>query len=53
MIGDRESDLLAGRAVNAHTIWVSTGQQDRLRRPELADFTVSSLSHATPIILSN
>lgn len=52
MIGDRESDLLAGRAAGAKTIWISTGQQSKLVIPALADFSVESLCQAARVILN-
>jgi len=50
MVGDRSSDLIAGRRVGCRTIWISTGQQVLPPPLELMDFEASSLLSATAII---
>jgi len=50
MIGDRNSDLLAGKRIGALTVWISTGQQETTPPPELVDFRAPSLDAATVII---
>ena len=50
MIGDRASDVAAGRAVGCRTIFIDLGYVDE-PRPEAADFTVSSLGEAAAIVL--
>jgi histidinol-phosphate phosphatase family protein len=55
IVGDRLTDLRAGRQVGAHTILVATGYgQDEYslpERPEFADFFVPTLREAAGIIL--
>jgi D-glycero-D-manno-heptose 1,7-bisphosphate phosphatase len=49
MIGDRTSDVEAGRGAGCRTIFIDRGYIDE--RPEQPDFIVSSLAAATPIVL--
>lgn len=51
MIGDRASDIEAGRRVGCTTIFIELGYADE--HPERPDFTVSSLAEATNIIVSS
>jgi phosphoglycolate phosphatase-like HAD superfamily hydrolase len=51
MIGDRASDIEAGRRVGCTTIFIELGYADE--HPERPDFTVSSLAKATNIIVSS
>ena len=55
MVGDRLSDLQAGRAIGARTILVATGygrREYRLpQRREYADYYAESLIEAAQIIL--
>jgi histidinol-phosphate phosphatase family protein len=57
VVGDRLSDLRAGRQVGARTILVATGygQEEYAlpERPESADFFVPTLREAAEVILSN
>lgn len=53
MIGDRNSDLMAGKQIGANTIWISTGQQVAGPPKGLADFEALSLEDATKIVLSD
>lgn len=50
MVGDRNSDLLAGRRVGARSIWISTGQQEFAPPAELFDHVAPSLAVAANII---
>lgn len=50
MIGDRASDVAAGKAVGCRTIFIDLGYSDELR-PNDVDFTVSSLREAAMIVL--
>jgi len=49
MIGDRASDVEAGRRVGCRTIFIDRGYIDE--HAERADFVVASLAAATPILL--
>jgi D-glycero-D-manno-heptose 1,7-bisphosphate phosphatase len=49
MIGDRDSDVAAGRAMGCTTIFIDLGYREG--RPEDANHTVRSLTEATAIIL--
>jgi D-glycero-D-manno-heptose 1,7-bisphosphate phosphatase len=49
MVGDRASDIEAGRAVGCRTIFIDRGYADE--NPEHADFKVDSLSAAAQIVL--
>lgn len=53
MVGDRDTDLLAGKRIGASTIWISGGQQTYLPPRELADFQAPSLVSAARIICAN
>ena len=48
MIGDRASDVEAGRAAGCTTIFIDLGYVDE--HPERRDFTVASLGEATKIV---
>ena len=50
MIGDRASDVAAGRAVGCRTIFIDLGYADELH-PQDADFTATSLGEAATIVL--
>lgn len=50
MIGDRWSDIVAGRSAGCFTIFINRGYDEPLR--ELPDATVSSLAEAVNLILS-
>jgi D-glycero-D-manno-heptose 1,7-bisphosphate phosphatase len=50
MVGDRASDVAAGRAVGCRTIFIDLGYVEELR-PQNADFTATSLGEAATIIL--
>jgi D,D-heptose 1,7-bisphosphate phosphatase len=53
MIGDRELDLLAGRAAGTHTILVSSKELRELTDVEhIADFVVKDLVEAASVILN-
>jgi D-glycero-D-manno-heptose 1,7-bisphosphate phosphatase len=49
MIGDRASDIEAGRGLGCRTIFIDRGYVDE--DPGRADFVVSSLAAAVPIVL--
>ncbi len=49
MVGDRWSDVDAGRAAGCRTIWIDAGYRER--RAEAPDFTVGSLPEAGRLIL--
>ena len=49
MIGDRASDIAAGREAGCRTIFIDRGYVDE--NPEGADFIVSSLAAVAPIVL--
>ncbi len=49
LVGDRASDIEAGRAANCHTIFID--RHYREPRPEHADQTTTSLAGATRLIL--
>lgn len=51
MIGDRGSDVAAGRAAGCTTIFIDLGYHGE--RPDRPDHTVSSLAEATRIVLSH
>jgi len=50
MVGDRWSDVEAGKAVGCKSIFIDLNYRDR--RPEQPDFVVSSFTQATDLILS-
>ena len=50
MIGDRASDVAAGRAVGCRTIFIDLDYVEELR-PQDADFTATSLGEAARIVL--
>ncbi len=50
MIGDRASDVDAGKAAGCRTVFIDLGYREP--RPEGADFVVTSLSEATEIVLN-
>jgi D-glycero-D-manno-heptose 1,7-bisphosphate phosphatase len=50
MIGDRASDVDAGKAAGCRTVFIDLGYREP--RPEHADFIVTSLSEATEIVLN-
>lgn len=50
MVGDRASDVAAGRAVGCRTIFIDLDDSTELR-PDDADFTASSLAEAAAVIL--
>ena len=52
MIGDRELDLLAGRAAGTRTILVSKEVQERADVERIADFVVKNLVEAASVILN-
>jgi phosphoglycolate phosphatase-like HAD superfamily hydrolase len=49
MIGDRASDIEAGRGVGCRTIFIDRGYVDE--HPDRADFIVGSLAAAAAIVL--
>jgi D-glycero-D-manno-heptose 1,7-bisphosphate phosphatase len=49
MIGDRASDVEAGRAAGCTTIFIDLGYADE--HPERPDFTVASLGEAANVVL--
>jgi D-glycero-D-manno-heptose 1,7-bisphosphate phosphatase len=49
MIGDRASDIEAGRGLSCQTIFINRGYHNE--DPRRADFLVSSLAEALPIVL--
>lgn len=51
MVGDRWSDVRAGRLAGCATVWVDNGYGGR--RPDEQDLTVSSLAEAVPWILAH
>jgi len=51
MIGDRASDIAAGRSVGCTTIFIDLGYENE--RPQRPDFTVSSLGEAAQVVLRN
>jgi D-glycero-D-manno-heptose 1,7-bisphosphate phosphatase len=50
MVGDRWSDVEAGKAAGCKSIFIDLNYRDR--RPEQPDFVVSSFTQATDLILS-
>jgi D,D-heptose 1,7-bisphosphate phosphatase len=53
MVGDRELDLLAGRAAGTHTILVSNKEREELTEMKhLADYVVKDLVEAASVILN-
>jgi D-glycero-D-manno-heptose 1,7-bisphosphate phosphatase len=53
MIGDRELDLLAGRAAGTHTILISNRELRELTNVRhLADFVVKDLVEAASVVLN-
>jgi D-glycero-D-manno-heptose 1,7-bisphosphate phosphatase len=50
MVGDRWSDIVAGRSQGCYTIFIDRGYSESLK--ELPDTTVASLSEAADIILT-
>jgi D-glycero-D-manno-heptose 1,7-bisphosphate phosphatase len=51
MVGDRWSDVRAGRQAGCATVWVDNGYVER--RPSEQDLTVGSLAEAVPWILDH
>lgn len=51
MIGDRESDILAGQAAGCQTVFIDLGYTAE-PKPQNANFTVRSLEEATACILA-
>ncbi|HAD88138.1 MAG TPA: HAD family hydrolase [Rhodospirillaceae bacterium] len=49
MVGDRWSDIAAGRSAGCRTVFIDRGYSER--RPDAPDFTAISLSHAAELIL--
>jgi D-glycero-D-manno-heptose 1,7-bisphosphate phosphatase len=50
MVGDRWSDIVAGRSAGCFTIFINRGYAEPLREPP--DATVASLADAAKLILS-
>jgi D-glycero-D-manno-heptose 1,7-bisphosphate phosphatase len=51
MVGDRWSDIKAGRSLGCYTIFIDRGYKESLQ--DIPDATVSSLTEAVGIIMSN
>jgi D-glycero-D-manno-heptose 1,7-bisphosphate phosphatase len=51
MVGDRASDVEAGRAAGCRTVFIDLGYTNELK-PDSASFTVSSINQAADVILA-
>lgn len=51
MVGDRESDIIAGKSAGCKTIFINRNYQEL--KPKVQDFTVKSMNQAVLTILNN